>query len=267
MEADEEFLLRKRLCQLEGNPLDPLEEFLRTPIGHTLPAVTRLVASKLVGQETPEQISRALGISIETVNGYIKEIIRALHCHKPPDPLVGCFTPEQPKRDDLMSRAVEVAPSDGEASQRAKVLRYLHSPASGKLSADARNQLRMWAEGTSQREVGRKLGVDQGNLSRRIKAALNEAYRVESAAAQLDKEMEEARQGEALENQRREQVLRKAVAAGDRKQIKALLSRHPRHNDAMHRATTGGKSHERLAIDPDDLPSRKVGPAGHGPDR
>jgi hypothetical protein len=24
MEADEEFLLRKRLCQLEGNPLDPL---------------------------------------------------------------------------------------------------------------------------------------------------------------------------------------------------------------------------------------------------
>jgi hypothetical protein len=112
--------------------------------------------------------------------------------------------------------------------------------------------------------VGRKFGVDQGNLSRRIKAVLNEAYK----AAPFEESMREAEQEEILENQRREEALRKALAASDKKQIKALLSRHPRHNDAMHHATTGGKSrHERWAIDPDDLPSRKVDPTGHGPDR
>jgi len=70
------------------------------------------------------------------------------------------------------------SPLGGEASQRAKVLEYLNSPTSkGKLSAGARKELRMWAEGASQNEVERKLGVHQGTLSRKIKAALAAAYK------------------------------------------------------------------------------------------
>jgi hypothetical protein len=89
---------------------------------------------------------------------------------------------------------------------------------------------------------------------------------VESAAAEIEKEMEEARQCETLENQRREEALRKAVVANDKQQVNKLLSIHPRSDDAIGRASTGGKSHERWAIDPDDLPACKVVTAGAGPD-
>lgn len=262
--------------------LPTLEEFLETPIGRKVPPVTRLIASKLESGDAPGKIARALGIPIETVNRHIN-IIQCFPCRSLDEKLLEA---EQEDEDlkrfaAVLHRAVAtyhgppIHPDNsdrpmvdrGKASQRAKVLGYLDSPASGKLSADARKQLRMWAEGASQKEVGRKLGVDQGNLSRRIKAAVNEVYRVESAIAQIEKETGEARQEEAQENQRREEVLRKAVAAGDEKQINKLLSNYPRSSDAIARASTGGKSHERWTIASDDVPARWLGPVGAGTDK
>jgi len=227
-----------------ATPLLTLEEFLKTPIGQKVPPVTRLVASKLEGDDTPEQIARALGISIETVSGHIK-LIQCFPCWSEDEK----FLETEQQEEDLerfaaaLHKAVAAGEPEtqaaeeishgeasGEAAQRAKVLEYLNSPGSGKLSTHARKQLQMWAEGASQREVGRKLGVDQGNLSRRIKAALNEAYRMES--------------GE-----------RKVVPKG-----------RPRSDDAMAHASTGGKTHERWA-DFDDCGHRQVRPAGAGPNR
>jgi DNA-binding CsgD family transcriptional regulator len=228
-----------------------LHEFLETPIGRKVPPVTRLIATKLESGEAPEQIARALGIQIETVNNHIK-VIQCFPCRSEDEKFL-----EAEQHDEDLERfaaalhkavaadkpkmlATEaISPSsaiDGEAAQRAKVLEYLDSPRSGKLFTDARKQLRMWSEGASQREVGRKLGVDQGNLSRRIKAALNEACRMESAEKKL--------------------VSSKVAPRG-----------RPRSDDALTHATTGGKTHERWAIDRADLPARSVRRAGAGPDR
>jgi len=223
-----------------ATPLLTLEEFLETPIGKNVPPMTRLIASKRESGETPDQIARALGISIEIVNRHIK-VIQCFPCRSEDEK----FLEDEQQDEDLKrftvalyraveprSQIAEETSHGGEAAQRAKVLEYLNSSESLKLSAHAREQLQMWAEGASQREVGRKLGVDQGNLSRRIKAALNEAYRMESSAK------------------------RKAVPKG-----------RPRSSDALDHATTGGKTQEGLPMDPDDLPARAVGPSGAGPDR
>jgi hypothetical protein len=87
------------------------------------------------------------------------------------DPIASTSSPDY-------SYAPSGSRSAGEASQRAKVLGYLNSSASkGKFPEDARKQLRMWAEGASQKEVERKLGVRQGTLSKRIRAALAAAYK------------------------------------------------------------------------------------------
>ena len=165
--------------------LPTLEEFLETPIGRKVPPVTRLIASKLESGDVPEQIARALGTPIETVNRHIK-INQCFLCRLLNEKLLEAEQEDEDLRRfaTVLHRAVATyhAPTilpdnsdgpmadGGEASQRAKALGYLDSPRSGKLSADVRKQLRMWAEGASQKEVGRKLGVDQGNLSRRIKA-------------------------------------------------------------------------------------------------
>ena len=222
-------------------PLLTLEEFLKTPIGLKVPRLTRLIASKLESGDAPEHIARALGISIEIVNQHVK-VIQCFPCR----PLDEKLMEEEQQEEDLeqfaaaLHKAVATSESKtsspssafvDEAWQRAKVLEYLDTAMSGKLSEDVRKQLRMWAEGASQREVGRKLGVDQGNLSRRIKAALQEAI------------------------------------AGEGKQInKVVLKGRPRSDDALAHASTGGKTHERWARDADDLPARKIGPAGTGPE-
>ena len=223
-----------------------LEEFRKTRIGRKVPPVTRLIASKLESGDAPEAIGRALGISTDIVNCHIK-IIRRFPC--------------QPLDEDFMEEAVAArenpAPPPhpdsqpmvdrdrGTATQRAKVHGYLDSPMSAKLSADVRKQLRMWADGASQKEVARKLGVDQGNFSRRIKAVLNE---IDKAARAWKSIMLEAEQEEVLEKQRREAALQEAVAAGDKKQINKLLSSRARSDDAIAHTSTGGKTHERWAI-------------------
>jgi hypothetical protein len=124
----------------------------------------------------------------------------------------------------------------------------------------------MWAEGASQKEVERELGVYQGTLSKRIKAALNEVYKAELDAKQFEKLMQEEQQEEDLETQRREESLRAAVTVGDSKRVTKLLPNHPQSDDVMARTSTGGKTHERWAVDPDDVSSGRVGPTGAGPD-
>lgn len=134
---------------------------------------------------------------------------------------------------------------------------------SGKLSVDARKQLRMWTDGASQKEVARKLSVDQGNLSRKIKAVLDE---LDKAAQDWESPILKAEQEEVLENQQREAALHKAVDAGDEKQINKLLPNRPRSDDVIAHASTGGKTHERWAEDKEDLPAKKTRPRGAGPD-
>ena len=169
-----------------------------------MPPITRIIASKLESGDAPEVIARALGISTDVVNSHIK-IIRRFPCR----PLDEELTEEDRGEEDSRSMV-----DCGEASQRAKVSEYLDASWSGKLSVDARRQLRMWADGASQKEVARKLGVDQGNLSRRIKAVLNE---IDKAAQDWESMIQEVEQEEVLENQSREAALHEAVAAGNKR--------------------------------------------------
>lgn len=67
--------------------------------------------------------------------------------------------------------------TSGEEAQRAKLLEYLNSPTSrGKILPSQRNTLRMWAEGATQSDVARKFHLNQGTISKQIRAALAAAY-------------------------------------------------------------------------------------------
>jgi DNA-binding NarL/FixJ family response regulator len=80
-------------------------------------------------------------------------------------------SPSTPSVYGAGSRAI------GESAQRVKVLEYLNSPASrGKFTTEIRKQLKMWAEdGLSQNELARKLGINQGTISKRIRIAIRKA--------------------------------------------------------------------------------------------
>jgi DNA-binding NarL/FixJ family response regulator len=84
------------------------------------------------------------------------------------DYIVSTNSPSTPSVYDAGSRA------SGEFAQRARVLEYLNSPASrGKFTEETRKLLKMWAEdGLSQNELSRKLGINQGTISKRIRIAI-----------------------------------------------------------------------------------------------
>lgn len=99
---------------------------------------------------------------------------KALETHEISDMLASTETPDRPSA--YLHRGEALAA--GEASQRARVLAFLKCPASrGKFTTNKRNALRIWAEGASQMEAGRRCAIDQGNFSRIKNAALAMAYK------------------------------------------------------------------------------------------
>jgi hypothetical protein len=67
------------------------------------------------------------------------------------------------------------ASGSGEATQRSNLLDYLNSPTSRGMPHTMRQAARLWADGASQTEISRRLGVDQSVVSRMIKGARNRA--------------------------------------------------------------------------------------------